>query len=710
MAQDLYQAAGLDPAQSQYQVPIDLYAAMGGTQLSAAPPNGTNIFDDFAHQLPGMDKLDAAAQATGIPLVPKGVPGDSWADRYHKDLTNIRANYGDFETVHPEQAYGAKAAGVIAPMLMMGPESVAGDVTNEAPTMAKAAIKSAKTGAATGSLYGFGGTDDSSLRQDLEATGLGTLAGGGIGVSFPLMMGIAQTPFRLAGKAAAPFTQGGVERTSGRVLSDAASGDDLNFESAPLPGMKLTAGQSSNDPGLLWLERSVAQGSPRGAELTANATAANNSTIREAISDLSPGLSADPNQAMAAALDKIQARRASDNSALWNAADVSNTGGMSGFQFNNYMKKYISGLPVADQDAIPASVTGLMDKIGQAKTQNLGDVQAVRSRILGLARAQQGQGGDANVARILGGLADQVDSFIDMKAANLGDTLPAYKTARADTRDMKQTFSTQPAARKFFGTDSYGADRLPVSGTVDNFLHAGTGGPEDLNSYLDMISTKDPKTGAITYDPDGLKAAQDAFAQKFLSTVSNAGVDSNGARLVSPAKMQKFLDDYSHVINSPLFTQPQRDMVASIARATQMASRTATSRPPGGGSDTFPKLQGDKFVDALIGPGAGKLLNTIGTAGGAVAGYMHEGLGAAAVGAFGGEKLSGLLGSLYSAPRDKVVNLITEAMHDPQLAQALMTKSSNTNAKLIPVTTRAKMLGLLGGRAAQPAVQALTAQ
>jgi hypothetical protein len=140
-----------------------------------------------------------------------------------------------------------------------------------------------------------------------------------------------------------------------------------------------------------------------------------------------------------------------------------------------------------------------------------------------------------------------------------------------------------------------------------------------------------------------------------------------------------------------------------------MANRTATARPPGGGSDTFQKLQGDKFIDALVGPGAGKLLGTLRTAGGAVAGATH-GFGEMLMGAFGGEKLSGLLGNLYAAPRDKVVGLITEAMHDPQLAQALMMKGSNTNAKLMAPPLRSKISGILAGRAVQPGVEALTAQ
>ena len=191
---------------------------------------------------------------------------------------------------------------------------------------------------------------------------------------------------------------------------------------------------------------------------------------------------------------------------------------------------------------------------------------------------------------------------------------------------------------------------------------------------------------------------------------TNAGVDQNGNRLVSPAKMQKFLTDYSHVINSPMFAPAQRDLMGNIGRATQMANRTANARPPGGGSDTFQKLQGDRFIDALIGPGATKLINTAGTVGGTVGGFLSEGKLGAAAGLFGGEKVANAITSFYKAPRDKAVQLITEAMHDPDLAKALMTKASGTNFKLLKAPTRSKVLGILGAQGTAPIVSAAVNQ
>lgn len=695
MADDLYQAAGIQPQEP------DLYKAMGGTSVRQGAPNTTNWFEDFLHQATGglADKAEAALKASGT--VSGGVQGPDFGDRYHKTLVNVRKDYRDYEVTNPGWggAKSAHAAGVIAPMLVAAPEGAA------AKTMARAAVRGGATGAGFGAAYGLGSTDDNSLVEDVAATGLGAAAGGAAGASLPVAMGIAKAPFRMAKNAASVFTKPGAEAAAGRVLNDASTGLGT-FEKPPLPGMKLTTGQASNDPGLLWLERSVSQASPRGATLTGEALAANNGAVRTGITQLGDPAS-DASQGMSDALDRAYAARKKANGEIWKQADVSNTGGVSGFQFNNFMKKHVEGLPIPDQDIVPKDVMATIEKMGQAKTQNLSDVQAIRSRLGSMATMAARQG-DGNTARVLGNLADKTEEFIDIKAANLGQKLPLYNEARAHTRGMKETFTQPPAIRAALGVDSYGADKVPVSATADHFIKTGKGARETFNSYLNAIGSKDPKTGQVAYDPAGLKAAQDAFTQKFLGQVTNAGTDANGQNLVSPAKMQKFLNDYGHVINSPAFTSAQRDLVKSLAKATQMANRTATARPPGGGSDTFPKLQGDKFIDALVGPGASKLIGIVGRAGGAITGALEEGKMGAAIGFMGGEKAADLVNSLYHAPRDKVISLITEAMHDPQLAKDLMMKASNTNAKLMPPPRRAKIFGVLGAQTAQPAVKAIT--
>lgn len=657
------------------------------------------VLDFLHHASFGLTDKEIAAMQ-GIGLMGGGVKEGDFSDRYRGSLVNFRNNLKEFEGDSPTTAKAAEAAGLVAPILVSGPAAAAES------TFGKGLLTSAKHGAGWGAVTGFGGTNDESLGEDAKATGIGAATGAVAGPALATGLGIARVPFRMAGRAGSVFGEEGQELAAGRVLNETKTGSNP-FEHAPLPGMKLTSGQASNDRGLLWLENNVSQATPEGATKFAESLAANNKAIRTGIEQLGDH-GADAPSAMSAALDRIYTAHKKLVGEIWKKADVSNSGGVSGYQFNNFMKKYVGGLPIADQAQVPADVMGVVEKLGTAKTQNLSDVQSVRSMLSSRA-TQAARAGDGNLARILGGLADQTESFIDMKAAQLGDKLPLYKEARAATRAMKETFDQPPAVRKALGVDSHGADRVPESAMADHFIRSGKGAQEDFNAYLKAISIKDPKTGITSYDPDALKAAQDAFAQKFIKQVTNAGVDAQGETLVSPAKMQKFLTDYRHIINSPAFEPAQRDLISRIAKATQMASRSAAAKPPGGGSDTFQKLSGDRFIDALVGPHASKLLGVASKVGGAVWGALEEGKMGAMMGFMGGEKVGGLLNDLYKAPRDKVVSIITEAMHDPQLAKDLMTKASNSNAKLLPPPRRAKIFGVLGAQASQPVVNALTA-
>jgi hypothetical protein len=151
---------------------------------------------DLAHQIPLMDKLAAATGATLQPLGMNGGPivnSPSWGERYQKTLQNIRNNVQGYEASNPNAAYAAKAAGVVGPMLMGAGEA--------------SPLINALRGSAIGGAYGFSGTSDTSLPEDLSATaqgaglglatagaghGIGSLAGGVTGRVADAFTGIPQ--------------------------------------------------------------------------------------------------------------------------------------------------------------------------------------------------------------------------------------------------------------------------------------------------------------------------------------------------------------------------------------------------------------------------------------------------------------------------------------------------------------------------------------
>lgn len=143
--------------------------ALGTTAVHASTVPKLDLAADIAHQIPLMDKAAAVVGATFPSISPLAVRAGDWGSRYHGTLTNIRSGLSGFEGDNPNQAEGAKAAGVVGPMLVGGGES------SLLGTMLK--------GGAIGGAYGLSGTDDSSLTGDLTATGLGAAAGAGMGMA-----------------------------------------------------------------------------------------------------------------------------------------------------------------------------------------------------------------------------------------------------------------------------------------------------------------------------------------------------------------------------------------------------------------------------------------------------------------------------------------------------------------------------------------------
>lgn len=254
----------------------------------------------------------------------------------------------------------------------------------------------------------------------------------------------------------------------------------------------------------------------------------------------------------------------------------------------------------------------------------------------------------------------------------------------------------QPDIGKAIATDKAGAFTLPDSGVADQFIRTGKGAPEALEAYLNAVGD----------NPEGLQAARDAFAQKFLDQVQTTITDQSGGHVISASKVSNFLDNYDHVVQSKLFDPSQRDLIQRISDAADMSQRTARAGAPGG-SDTYAKISGKTFLDVLIGPGASKLLPAAGAIIGAHTGGPVGAAAGFAAASMGENKLENLL---YGATREKVVNLVHEAMSNPALAKTLMTQASAKSALQIPAPQRRLIYSLLGYQMGKPAISAIEPQ
>jgi hypothetical protein len=665
------------------------------------------------------DELEAGLVSPvmyGIDKLTGRAPKDAkLGDYYDANLENIRGGLENYRKEHPVANMGGE---VLGGLMDFNPEAAVG-------TVAKGFWPAVKTGAATGGAMGAAsgaGNSEGGAWNRMKGALIGGTAGAGVGagapVLIPWLIGAVREAPSILSRAVAPWTKdldNFISETAGRVLNETAGPAGAKFETAPLPGMRPTTGQATDNPGLKFLERSVEQSGPAQATAAAEARTANNQAMHDAIREVGD-VEADASKSMAEAIEKAARAAKTSTRAAWKAAGVDETTGVSGTQLGEHVGDFVNGLSIAKRKDIPADVLDTVRQLADQGTTNLGEVQDLRSSVLGLLRAAA-RGGNESQAGTLGGLADTISDFVD-NIPMPAEAQKAYETARAATKYMKEQFTQPKGVRNTLGTDRFGEDRVPVSAVADTFIRSGKGSPEALDAYLNAVDsqlktaarpgqTAAERVAAVNEAKlaveEGYQAARDAFAQRFLAKVSTTDRDQIGGAIVSAAQVTKFLAAHDHVVQSRLFDDAQRDLIRRIAQAADMSQRVARAGAKGG-SDTYGKLSANTFLDVLIGNGASKLLPAVGTlAGHSVGGPVGAAAGFAAS-LKGGEKMTE---ALYGATRDKVIALVHEAIADPALAKTLMMQATKQNALKVPAQQRRFIYSILGYEAVKPGIDAV---
>lgn len=760
------------------------------------------------------DEIGAGMEAPlqyGLDTVTGKKPDDaSLGDYYRANLSNIREGEAKYEGEHP---VASTAGQFVGGAMDFNPASVTKAI---AGGVKEAIGKGAVTGAAIGGASGFGNAEGGWKDRALGALQGGTV-GGVVGAASPVIIpwlakaGIGVKD--MVSNAIAPWSKdldGFISETAGKVLNHAAGAGGAEFEQAPIAGMKPTTGQSSNNPGLLWLERSVEQSSPESSAAAAESRTANNQALHQAIGQIGD-LNNPADQAMREALVRgqpegtpegrvldlagqnlgdsdfyetgkaLNATRSAASRPLWDAAmdrppvitdrlkqfmaDPDIQQGMStGVKlarrqaladgepfdphayaitgFNEAGDPQIGPVPTwrtwqAAKEGLDAKINSMKDNFGRLpKTKDvqsyldlknalLNELDAVNPDYAAARSAWSGPSdsmdalnagrdifrgdseitaqriaklkpGDSDFYRV--GVLRAIDDTVNnsqngagalksmLAKPNVQEKLSAAFKSPEEFEDFQKNaadiLNPQGDIAKATAKNSAGQYTMPDSAVASQFIRPGKGGPEALQAYLHAVGD----------DEGGLQAARDAFAQKLMDKVQTTVPDQVGDRVVSASKMTNFLDQYKHVVNSGLFSDEQKGMIQNIATAADMAQRTARAGAKGG-SDTFAKLQGNTFLDVLIGPGASKIAPVAG----AVIGAHFGGAGGAAAGLVGANYgMSKLEQTLYGASRDKVVNLINQAMSDPDLAKALMTKASSKASLQMPAPARRMIYSILG--------------
>ena len=510
---------------------------------------------------------------------------------------------------------------------------------------------------------------DSPLAQALAET-VGGLGGG-------LVAGGAISTPRLAqytADAVRPLTEVGQRQIAGRVLNDSATQGIPAPPAQPPLGINPTLGDATNDPGLQALQRVVTQATPANQGRSELQASANNQAIRGAFDQIGQPAGREPYQISSQAADQLdtirQGQRAAEREA-WQAVDPEGTAMVPIAPLKENFQNYVSGLTAARRRFVPGDYEDVLNGFGEQEP--LREVADLRSMLLNHERQARGTG-DYNQANVLRALDEALfdrlpDGSGGIPATSDQAATLRYQTATDASRNYNQTYNTGPI-RSVFRQDATGADAVPDSAVLDKMLAPGQGQAERAAQYI----------AAANGDAGPLQSGRDWFTAKMQQAANSAKQDTQGDPLVLGNNLRKFVQANRPLIDSDLFSPEQRDAIDQIVDAANMVERTARAGSRGG-SDTFRNLAGDNYISTLVGGWMKPVAEAAPQALGGTAGFVVGGAGGAAAGAYGaGKVMKPLIDAAYGHARANVMNLISDAVHDPEFARELMQKAAPSRA------------------------------
>ncbi len=475
---------------------------------------------------------------------------------------------------------------------------------------------------------------------------------------------------RAAGGFVRPLTQSGREAVVGDVLRRANQGSTtLPVEAAPIPEMPRSLGQATNAPGVLALEKQVAQDGPenQAAFLTLKSNA--NKTILDRLRSLASGQTLEhANANVRTALDEAYAASNRREAQLWDGIDPNGQVRVPPELVGDTIANYEASLSPADQGAIPAWVKPVVEKLQVRGDQtSLSDVIAFDKRlgrdIRGTTEPQERFWLTGLQRALRDRLGDQ-DLFaqIDPKAQ------ARWQEARAFTAQQKEIFQGSPLMRRAMG-QSGAAPAIPESSLLSNFVKQNGGSAEAIDQFL----------RAAGKDQRATTAARDYLVDLLTNASNKAELDQSGKPMMNDVRMRDVMGKYQQPMRR-VFSESELSLMDALAKATEVMNRT-TRAGYRGGSDTFSKLSGSRFIDRIL---EKTLMSENAPAGAGVAGYAVGGpLGAG----------TGYLGAMagrarYLHAQEQVNALLRQALLNPELAQTLVAKANPKTLEVVSPAVR----------------------
>ena len=585
------------------------------------------------------------------------------------------------------------------------------------------ALFGAGIGGASSAAHDVGSGNTDNLAAD---TGKGAALGGVLsGVADPLATALQAVPNMVRGGISAVKSIGtgsGRDALAGQVLREATTGGDPSFANSLLPGMGVRTAQATGDPGIAALERTIAPAGVQNGRTSDQVSGLVKSLVGND-AGIEPAVLA--GQASSNGVDALNAARAATKQAetsLWSGL---NSGSFNGPGIAKGVTQDVAGMPASFRDAI----TGPNAKLNSFLTElhelpegaTIADINSVRSRLLGAARAARATGDNptgAAAEQMAGSIMDRIGSdpaIVGAPARAVTAKVPnypqpgwdgptavvapavqpnpelaaAYQAARDYTRQRAQTFGYGEFDNVFRPNSAGNVASNPQTAFGRFFdLSGGTGaGPDRLNSVVSLLrNTGTPEANAAA---DQLTTASQNYLKTGLLKNARAGngVDQAGMPQYNLASLNSTINRQMPTISGTPMLAPVAPEVQGAGNAAELLNRPAASRGDMN-STTFEKLKNNDLVSAIIGQSGSSALGALG--GGYAAGeygpeeipwYLRVPAGAAA-GAFAGQRAAPYLGkaissipglkSVVTGPTADIMSRVEGALASPQEYQRLV--------------------------------------
>lgn len=577
---------------------------------------------------------------------------------------------------NPSTYYGMYAPTSILSMAPLG-EGVGGLAEKGlagAPSLAPRIAAFMGRSGATGAAYGAQMPGDTPTNIAIGA-GLGPLGEGAI-----KGLGLAATVAKKSGGGIADLTrqmanpEQEARDTVQKILQESATGNPV-LQPSSQPGVNLTAGGQSLDPGIQNLEQVVRSRNVGGVANEALAQAQqrqNNAVIRGRFGQIAATDTplADASTAAHDALTGAQEARGAQEKELWKQVPM--TTPVDAAKTSAAVDGYINKQTVTNQRVIQRAAGDFLDDFkatvakyasdGADETQvrmPFGEIKDLRST-LGQSIRDAQKSGNSNAVRLLKGMDDRLLS-------NLGDENALLGMPEATGSAVLD--SAQAKAAKFGGAvtaqdlgDAYNAARKFTADTHGTYF------PKDVQGYLDtdpakMLDsvTKTPENvkaylNAAGQHADGGAAAKKALRDYFMSkAMATTKLSARGGDtpFMDGQKLKTWLNTNRGQL-AQVFSGDELQQMGALSDAAyrNIATEAATPRV---GSNTLQKFMGNQNLPSV----PGKM--------GGVANSIRDML----VGKYRGETEK-LLRDTLMDPQDKGLQQLLEKPPSPQNMNALL--------------------------------------